>query len=116
MYQTRRSAGAKAVPRRVLLADEVGLARLSRPVWLKEYMLSGMAERVLILAPAPLVGQWRDEMATKSASDCANHPRCFVRSDPSAFWHQPRVIASIAWRAAANTPTCWRDGLRCRRG
>ena len=82
---------------RVLLADEVGLGKtVEAGMVLKEYMLRGMAERVLILAPAPLVGQWRDEMATKFGIDCATTHDALLRSDPSAFWHQPRVIASIA--------------------
>ena len=82
---------------RVLLADEVGLGKtVEAGMVLKEYMLRGMAERVLILAPAPLVGQWRDEMATKFGIDCATTHDALLRSDPAAFWDQPRVIASIA--------------------
>jgi SNF2 family DNA or RNA helicase len=82
---------------RVLLADEVGLGKtVEAGMVLKEYMLRGMAERVLILAPAPLVGQWRDEMATKFGIDCATTHDALLRSDPGTFWDQPRVIASIA--------------------
>jgi SNF2 family DNA or RNA helicase len=63
---------------RVLLADEVGLGKtIEAGMVLKEYMLRGMAERVLILTPAPLVGQWRDEMASKFGIDCAtSHDHC----------------------------------------
>jgi superfamily II DNA or RNA helicase len=82
---------------RVLLADEVGLGKtVEAGMVLKEYMLRGMAERVLILAPAPLVGQWRDEMASKFGIDCATSHDALLRNDPAAFWAQPRVIASIA--------------------
>ena len=82
---------------RVLLADEVGLGKtVEAGMVLKEYMLRGMAERVLILVPAPLVGQWRDEMAAKFGIDCATTHDALLRSDPAAFWAQPRVIASIA--------------------
>lgn len=82
---------------RVLLADEVGLGKtVEAGMVLKEYMLRGMAERMLILVPAPLVGQWRDEMATKFGIDCATTHDALLRSDPAAFWAQPRVIASIA--------------------
>ncbi|MFC7694184.1 SNF2-related protein [Paeniroseomonas aquatica] len=50
---------------RVLLADEVGLGKtVEAGMVVKEYLLRGMVERLLILVPAPLVGQWRDEMAT----------------------------------------------------
>ncbi len=82
---------------RVLLADEVGLGKtVEAGMVLKEYMLRGMAERVLILVPAPLVGQWRDEMASKFSIDCVTSHDALLRSDPGAFWDQPCVIASIA--------------------
>jgi superfamily II DNA or RNA helicase len=82
---------------RVLLADEVGLGKtVEAGMVLKEYILRGMAERVLILTPASLVGQWRDEMATKFGIDCATSHDTLFRSDPEQFWAQPRVIASIA--------------------
>ncbi len=82
---------------RVLLADEVGLGKtVEAGMVLKEYFLRGMAERVLILTPASLVGQWRDEMSTKFQIDCATSHDPLLRSDPTTFWSQPRVIASIA--------------------
>jgi superfamily II DNA or RNA helicase len=82
---------------RVLLADEVGLGKtIEAGMVMKEYMLRGMAEHVLILTPASLVGQWREEMAEKFAIDCATTHDRLLRDDPAAFWAQPRVIASIA--------------------
>jgi superfamily II DNA or RNA helicase len=82
---------------RVLLADEVGLGKtIEAGMVLKEYMLRGMAERVLILTPASLVGQWREEMASKFGIDCATSHDPLLRSDPATFWAQPCVIASIA--------------------
>ena len=82
---------------RVLLADEVGLGKtVEAGMVLKEYILRGMAERILILTPASLVGQWRDEMAEKFGIDCATSHDPLFRSDPAAFWAQPLVIASIA--------------------
>ncbi len=82
---------------RVLLADEVGLGKtIEAGMVVKEYMLRGMAERVLVLTPASLVGQWREEMAEKFAIDCATTHDKLLRDDPAAFWAQPRVIASIA--------------------
>ena len=51
--------------RRFLVADEVGLGKtIEAGMILKEYLMRGMAKKVLILTPAPLVGQWREEMAT----------------------------------------------------
>ena len=82
---------------RVLLADEVGLGKtIEAGMVVKEYILRGMAERILILTPASLVGQWRDEMASKFGIDCATSHDPLLRDDPAAFWDQPRVIASIA--------------------
>jgi superfamily II DNA or RNA helicase len=82
---------------RVLLADEVGLGKtVEAGMVLKEYMLRGMAERILILTPASLVGQWRDEMLAKFGIECATSHDSLLRSDPAAFWAQPRIIASIA--------------------
>ncbi len=82
---------------RVLLADEVGLGKtIEAGMVLKEYLLRGMAEKVLVLTPATLVGQWQEEMASKFDIEFATTYESLVRSDPHAFWSQPRVIASIA--------------------
>lgn len=82
---------------RVLLADEVGLGKtIEAGMVLKEYLLRGMAERVLVLTPATLVGQWREEMAAKFGIEFATSYDSLLRNDPEKFWSQPRVIASIA--------------------
>ena len=82
---------------RVLLADEVGLGKtIEAGMVLKEYILRGMAERILILTPASLVGQWRDEMEAKFGVSFATSHDPLLRNDPRAFWTQPLVIASIA--------------------
>jgi superfamily II DNA or RNA helicase len=82
---------------RVLLADEVGLGKtIEAGMVLKEYLLRGMAEKVLVLTPATLVGQWQEEMASKFGVEFATSYDVLVRNDPHAFWSQPRVIASIA--------------------
>ena len=82
---------------RVLLADEVGLGKtVEAGMILKEYILRGMAERILILTPASLVWQWRDEMAAKFGIECATSHDPLLRNDPAAFWSQKLVIASIA--------------------
>ena len=82
---------------RVLLADEVGLGKtVEAGMVLKEYLLRGMVERVLILTPATLVGQWQEEMATKFDVRCATSYDALLRQALLAFWAQPRVIASIA--------------------
>jgi superfamily II DNA or RNA helicase len=82
---------------RVLLADEVGLGKtIEAGMALKEYLLRGMAERVLVLTPASLVGQWREELETKFDISCASTHDALLREDPDKFWGQKRVIASLA--------------------
>jgi superfamily II DNA or RNA helicase len=82
---------------RVLLADEVGLGKtIEAGMVLKEYLLRGMVESVLVLTPASLVGQWREELETKFDIACATTHDVLLHSDPKRFWSQKRVIASIA--------------------
>jgi len=82
---------------RVLLADEVGLGKtIEAGMVLKEYALRGMADRVLVVTPASLVGQWHEELGRKFGLEFATTYDAGVRDDPAAFWSQPRIIASIA--------------------
>ncbi len=82
---------------RVLLADEVGLGKtVEAGMVLKEYVLRGMVERVLVLTPASLVGQWREELETKFDIPCATTQDPLLREDPGRFWAQPRIVASLA--------------------
>jgi superfamily II DNA or RNA helicase len=82
---------------RVLLADEVGLGKtIEAGMVLKEYLLRGMAERILVLTPAALVGQWREELETKFSIACATTQDELLRDDADAFWSQKRIIASIS--------------------
>lgn len=51
---------------RAVLADEVGLGKtIEAGLAVKELTLRGLAKRVLILCPAPLRDQWREEMHQK---------------------------------------------------
>ncbi|MGB5796479.1 MAG: SNF2-related protein [Mycolicibacter algericus] len=51
---------------RAILADEVGLGKtIEAGLAIKELTLRGLAKRVLILCPAPLREQWREEMNQK---------------------------------------------------
>lgn len=82
---------------RVLLADEVGLGKtIEAGIIVKEYLMRGMVERVLVLTPASLVGQWREEMESKFDLRFATTHNGLLQKDPEAFWSQPRIIASIA--------------------
>jgi superfamily II DNA or RNA helicase len=81
---------------RVLLADEVGLGKtVEAGMVLKEYLLRGMVENVLVLTPASLVGQWREELETKFDITCATTHDGRLRSDPDGFWAEKRLIASL---------------------
>ena len=65
---------------RVLLADEVGLGKtIEAGMVLKEYLLRGMVESVLVLTPASLVGQWREELETKFDIACATTHDALLR-------------------------------------
>jgi superfamily II DNA or RNA helicase len=82
---------------RVLLADEVGLGKtIEAGMVLKEYLVRGMAERVLVLTPAALVRQWQEELDMKFGIGCATTHDALARDDPDAFWGQKRLIASIS--------------------
>ena len=71
---------------RVLLADEVGLGKtIEAGMVLKEYALRGMAERSLVLTPASLVGQWREELETKFGLTFATTYDALLRDEPEAF-------------------------------
>ena len=90
---------------RVLLADEVGLGKtIEAGMVLKEYLLRGMVDSVLVLAPASLVGQWREELETKFDIPCATTHDALLRSDPDRFWNQ-RVPDRFAC-AGASERTC----------
>jgi SNF2 family DNA or RNA helicase len=98
---------------RVLLADEVGLGKtIEACLLLREYLLRGMARRVLILVPAPLVSQWHEELSSKFGLEFTIPPRG-VTADRAEFWTQhDRVLASLAFvktkkRAAIVAAEAW---------
>ncbi|MDR3212058.1 MAG: DEAD/DEAH box helicase [Planctomycetota bacterium] len=76
---------------RVLLADEVGLGKtIEACLLLREYLLRGLARRVLILTPAPLVTQWREELAMKFGLEFT------VPDSAAAAWTSgDRILCSI---------------------
>src|SRR5580658_1837071 len=82
---------------RALLADEVGLGKTVEALMvLREYQLRGMVRRALVLTPAALVGQWADELATKTGLVAVTTADAGVRDDFERFWGQPGVlVASI---------------------
>ena len=49
-----------------MLADEVGLGKtVEAGILIKEFLVTGLAKRILILAPPSLLPQWQDEMSSK---------------------------------------------------
>ncbi len=82
---------------RVLLADEVGLGKtIEAGMVLKEYLLRGMVDSVLVLVPASLVGQWREELETKFDIACATTHDALLRGDPERVLEPEALIASLA--------------------
>lgn len=83
---------------RVLLADEVGLGKtIEACLLLREYLLRGMARRVLILVPAPLVSQWHEELSSKFDLEFTIPPKG-VAADRAEFWSgHDCVLASLAF-------------------
>ncbi|KAB2952570.1 DEAD/DEAH box helicase [Heliorestis acidaminivorans] len=75
---------------RAILADEVGLGKtIEAGLFIKELQYRGGAEKVLILTPANLTGQWASEMRSKFEFPCWVNKR-----DYGWNWH-PFVVASI---------------------
>ncbi|MGC5021334.1 SNF2-related protein [Micromonospora sp. DT47] len=95
-HMPHQEAAARTVLTRMggrgILADEVGLGKtVEAGLVLKELMLRGLAQRVLIICPAPLRDQWRDELREKFDEDFT-----VVASgqDATAF-DQDRVIMTL---------------------
>ena len=80
---------------RVLLADEVGLGKtIEAGMLMKEYLLRGMIQTILILTPAPLVLQWKEEMLLKFDMEFMTTEDPFFSTNPDGFWNQRFMIAS----------------------
>lgn len=81
---------------RALLADEVGLGKtIEAGLALKEYLLRGMAAKVLILVPPVLVEQWREELSSKFGIEAEIFS--LEEEREGQFWRRaPLAIASLA--------------------
>jgi superfamily II DNA or RNA helicase len=82
---------------RVLLADEVGLGKtIEAGMLIKEYLLRGLARKILVLTPPTLVSQWQEEMAEKFDLAFVTPDHNTFREDGERFWREQNlVIASI---------------------
>ncbi len=82
---------------RVMLSDEVGLGKtVEAGMAMLEYIMRGLARRILILVPPSLVQQWENEMKRKFNQDFvrADAPE-FKKMGEAAWGHYQKVIASI---------------------
>lgn len=99
-YQIRAAQTAlRRFRGRGLLCDEVGLGKtIEAGLALKEYLVRGMAGRVLVLTPPALVEQWREELASKfNLPDFVASAAAEFRDAGLDAWARwPRVVASLA--------------------
>lgn len=85
-------------PLRYLLADDPGAGKtIMAGLYIKELMIRGDAERVLIVAPGSLVSQWQDELADKFGLSFHLVTREMLdRTTPvEVFREQPRLICRV---------------------
>ena len=81
---------------RALLCDEVGLGKtIEAGIVLTEYMLRGLVKRALILTPASLVEQWKEEVTHKLGLDFACYDDVRFRSAEHPWHTFEHIIASI---------------------
>lgn len=96
-YQLRAAEAAlRRMRGRAVLADEVGLGKtIEAALVLSELRLRGLAQRVLILVPPGLVGQWQEELDRKFALPSIVAERGFA-GPPDDARDAPIAIASLA--------------------
>ena len=87
---------------RYLVGDEVGLGKtIEAGIVIEELLARGRAERVLVVAPAPLMAQWQEEMREKFDRNFAVYDRNAVETHRQAHpnenvWLQEdRIVTSI---------------------
>ncbi|MBK8920122.1 MAG: DUF3883 domain-containing protein [Saprospirales bacterium] len=82
---------------RFLLADDTGAGKtIMTGLLLKELIMRGMAERILVITPGGLTVQWQeDEMAVKFNLPFTLVNRARFSSDPNVFHTAPRIVTSI---------------------
>lgn len=82
---------------RFLLADDTGAGKtIMTGLLIKELMMRGLLERVLIVTPGGLTKQWQeDEMASKFNIQFTLVNRSQYSSDPNIFHSAPRIVTSL---------------------
>jgi SNF2 family DNA or RNA helicase len=77
---------------RAILADEVGLGKtIEAGIVLRELLMRGLVESVLVLTPASLVTQWQAELSEKFGEDFVTHED----SEFQGYHAHDKIIASI---------------------
>ena len=87
---------------RYLIGDEVGLGKtIEAAIVIEELAARGQADRVLIVAPAPLTTQWQEELREKFGTNYVIYDRKYVEAKRDAYpaenvWsHEDQIITSI---------------------
>jgi superfamily II DNA or RNA helicase len=82
---------------RFLLADDTGAGKtIMTGLLIKELMMRGLVERVLIVTPGGLTKQWQeDEMLVKFNIPFTLVNRGAFTADPTVFHSTPRIVTSI---------------------
>jgi SNF2 family DNA or RNA helicase len=82
---------------RFLLADDTGAGKtIMTGLLIKELIMRGIVERVLIVTPGGLTKQWQeDEMAVKFNMNFTLVNRSRFSSDPNVFHTADRIVTSI---------------------
>jgi len=82
---------------RFLLADDTGAGKtIMTGLLIKELMMRGLVERILIITPGGLTKQWQeDEMAIKFNIPFTLVNRSLFSSDPNVFHTAHRIVTSI---------------------
>lgn len=81
---------------RAILADEVGLGKtIEAGLVISEYLVRGLAKKVLILCPQPLVAQWAEEMRFKFGLDFALFDDLEFQKHPRPWAAFDRIIAPL---------------------
>jgi SNF2 family DNA or RNA helicase len=84
---------------RGMLCDEVGLGKtIEAGLVIKEYLTRNVVQRVMVVTPAALVGQWQEELATKfSLSGFVTSMDAEFRAAGGEAWKRfPLLISSLA--------------------
>lgn len=82
---------------RFLLADDTGAGKtIMAGLLIKELMMRGLVDRVLIVTPGGLTKQWQeDELALKFNINFNLVNRSIFSADPNVFQTSPRIVTSI---------------------